>query len=57
MVKLKGLKGSVKFVSVDYRTINTNEISNDIHKYLMKELLQNSVFKLLKQCLLCYHLA
>ena len=35
-MKKTGLKGSVKF-SVDYRSINTNEIL-DIHKYLMKEL-------------------
>ena len=32
------LMGSVKLFSVDYRSINTNEIL-DIHKYLIKELL------------------
>ena len=34
-MKKTGLKGSVKFFSVDYRPINTNEIS-DIHRFLMK---------------------
>ena len=32
------LKGSAKFFSVDYTSINTNDIL-DIHKYLTKELL------------------
>ena len=36
--KKTGLKESVKFFSVDYRSINTNEVL-DICKYLMKELL------------------
>ena len=36
-MKKIGLKGSVKFFSVDYRPINTNEIS-DIHRFLMKEI-------------------
>ena len=36
--KKKELMGSVKLFSVDYRSINTNEIL-DIHKYLIKELL------------------
>ena len=31
------LKGSVNFFSINYRSINANEIL-DIHKYLMKEL-------------------
>ena len=31
-----------KFFSVDYRSINTKEIL-DIHKYLIKESLQNNV--------------
>ena len=37
-MKKTGLKGSVNFFSVDYRSINTNEML-DIYKYLMKELL------------------
>ena len=36
-MKNTGLKGGVKFFSVDYRSINTNDIL-DFHKYLMKEL-------------------
>ena len=43
MIKKTGLKGSVKFFSVDYRPINTNEVS-DIHRFLMKETLQNNVW-------------
>ena len=37
-LKKTGFKGSVKFFSVDNRSIYTNEIFN-IHRYLMKELL------------------
>ena len=37
-MKKTGLKESVNFSSVDYKSINTNEIL-DIYKYLMKELL------------------
>ena len=36
--KKTGLKGSVKFFSVDYRSINTKEILN-IHKYRTRSLL------------------
>ena len=36
-MKKTGLKGRVKFCSIDYRSINTNEVL-DTHKYLMKEL-------------------
>ena len=36
-MKTTGLKESVNFLSVDYRSININEIL-DIHKYLMKKL-------------------
>ena len=36
-MKKTGLKESVKFFSVDYISININEIL-DIHKHLMKEL-------------------
>ena len=38
MKKKTGLKRSVNFFSVDYRSINTNGVL-DIRKYLMKELL------------------
>ena len=37
-MKKTGLKRSVKFFSLDYRSINTNGVL-DIRKYLMKELL------------------
>ena len=37
-LKKTGFKGSVKFFSVDNRSIYTNEIFN-MHRYLMKELL------------------
>ena len=37
-MKKAELKGSVKFFSVDYRHINTNEFL-DIHRYLIKETL------------------
>ena len=36
MEKKTGLKGSVKFLSVDFNAIDTNDIL-DIHIYLMKE--------------------
>ena len=35
-MKKTGLKGVVKFFSVDYNPIDTNDIL-DIHKYLMKK--------------------
>ena len=35
-MKKTGLKGSVKFFSVDFNPIDTNDIL-DIHKYLMKK--------------------
>ena len=35
-MKKAGLKGSVKFFSVDFNPIDTNDIL-DIHKYLMKK--------------------
>ena len=35
-MKKTGLKGVVKFFSVDYNAIDTNDIL-DIHGYLMKE--------------------
>ena len=34
-MKKTGLKGSVKFLFVDFNPIDTNDIL-DIHKYLMK---------------------
>ena len=34
-MKKTGLKGSVKFFSVDFNPIDTNDIL-DIHRYLMK---------------------
>ena len=37
-MKKTGLKRSVKFFSLDYRSINTNGVL-DIRKYLMQELL------------------
>ena len=43
MKKNKGLKGRIKFLSVDYRPIITNEIS-DIYRFLMKGTLQNNVW-------------
>ena len=35
-MKKTGLKEIVKFFSVDFNPINTNDIS-DVHKYLMKK--------------------
>ena len=35
-MKKAGLKGSVKFFSVDFNPIDTNDIL-DMHKYLMKK--------------------
>ena len=42
-MKKTGLRERVKFFSVDYRSINTNN-TLDIHKYLMKEVLENNVW-------------
>ena len=36
-MKKTGLKGSVKFFSVDFNPIDTNDIL-DIYKYLMKKI-------------------
>ena len=35
MKKKTGLKGSIKFFSIDFNPIYTNDIL-DVHKYLMK---------------------
>ena len=40
-----GLKGVVKFFSVDFNRIDTNDIL-DIHKYLMKRKWYNIMFRL-----------
>ena len=44
-LKKTGLKGVVKFFSVNFNSINTN----DIHKYLMKKLRYEIMFGLIKK--------
>ena len=52
MKKKTGLEGSVKFFSVDFNPIDTNDIL-DIHKYLMKEnIILKKCLELLKKYLL-----
>ena len=47
-MKKTGLSGIVKFSSVDFNPIDTNDIS-DIHKYLMKRTCYKIMFKLIKK--------
>ena len=47
-MKKTGLSAIVKFSSVDFNPIDTNDIS-DIHKYLMKRTCYKIMFKLIKK--------
>ena len=47
-MKKEGLKEIVKFFSVDFNPIDTNNIS-DIHRYLMKGKLYKIMFELIKK--------
>ena len=44
-----GLKGAVKFFSVDFNPIYTNDILEDIHKYLMKRSWYKIMFGFIKK--------
>ena len=47
-MKKTGLKGVVKFFSVDFNPIDTNDIL-DIHKYLMKRTWYKTMFGLIRK--------
>ena len=49
-MKKVGLKRSVKFFSVDYNPVDTNDIL-DIRKYLMEGKVYKTMFRIIKKCL------
>ena len=50
IMKKVGLKRSVKFFSVDYNPVDTNDIL-DIRKYLMEGKVYKIIFRIIKKCL------